>query len=272
MVTNNRTDAIRVLKWCRCKSVAVAGDVFSWTLAPYTEYEVLEAYRDKPHFALMQAQDDDALRAFMRNWGPLRLSDDPNPNRGSDSVAWYRAKRDFLVAVARLLESIERPGRQREALAAFLEATKRDDLINDFPLRRFSVPGMAEMWLTAEEWQKSCETASSAAIASVCAGIVEGFPIVAMPSFRVVKKGRRTVIRASLFINNLWEALVWMVWQDVFREDPILFCWECGQVIDRQTRHARKFHDARCAKRYIDRKSASKKRAKEKKRKGTRQR
>jgi hypothetical protein len=222
---------------------------------------VVEAYPDKPHLELMKAQDDDALRDFIRKFGPLRLSD-------SDSVAWYRAKRDYLVAVARLLESIGLgPEDRREAFAALLEASKREDLVNGFTPRRWQlyIPSTTDAF-TTEEMQKWCEVANPNEIERACAYFIE-CSAVPMPSYRVVKKGPRKVVRASFFVNNLWEALVLMLWLDISREDPIQFCRNknCGKPIVCKTQHARKFCDPICAKRDADRNWAKKKRAKKKK-------
>ena len=65
--------------------------------------------------------------------------------------------------------------------------------------------------------------------------------------------GHKYVVHASLFINNLIEALFWMIWQDVSQKKPFKFCAECQRLIKQKTAHERKFCPGRCGGRKTDR-------------------
>jgi hypothetical protein len=77
------------------------------------------------------------------------------------------------------------------------------------------------------------------------------------------------VLRASLGISNLVDALNWMVWQDVAQNHPIRFCVECRGLIDFKTQHAKKFCSQECAHRKTAREWQQRKRERERKKDGT---
>lgn len=258
-----------MLDWVRCSSVVFKGDTIHWELARSTRYDVLAAYKSKPHVDFMEAKSDGALRVFIRKWGPLR-----DPAAGSDSAQWYRNKRDFLIALARLLAGIEQgTEQQRSALLALLDVSSAgDDPMGLLLLRewgRLEIPLKTPAQL--EDSRKWCQDAPPGEIERLCIRLVEGFSPTAMPSFRIHRRGKRTTVKASFFINNLLEALVWMVWQDVSRSEPIRFCVECGGVIPSETKHTKKFCGLVHAKRNADRNYARRKRAKAKAKGGGKQ-
>jgi hypothetical protein len=246
--------------------VAFCGDVMTWELRDSGEYDALAAYKAQPHREFMDADSDEGLRIFVKHWGPLRAL-----KSGTDSVSWYREKRDFLVAVVRFLKSIERDLEDwRLALIELLDASgDSHDAINRFFMldRQLGLtPGDPSTGVNKElkDW---CKSTSSGEIERLCVRLVEAFPITAVPSFRVQKRGRKNHVRASLFINNLHEAIWWMVWEDLFRAEPIRFCKECSRLIHSDNKHERKYCGRRCAKRRADRDSARRRRASLKKRK-----
>lgn len=257
------TDAPEKASWCRCRSVRFDGDVVTWELSPNGEYDFVSFYAKQPHRELIEAVDDAALRVFMKRWGPLRRL-----TSGSDSVKWYRKQRHLLTATARILASIDRRPEQRAALLSLLQASDdRHDPFNSF-LRTFGsqigVPIDPEV-TTTEDLKEWCEGASAAEIENICVRFVAEFPLTSMPRF-VVKRTRRGYnLRAALFINNLIEALWWMLWQDVFQGAPIQFCQECSGLIVQESKHQRKFCEGACAKKSADRTYAKRKRAKLKK-------
>jgi hypothetical protein len=246
--------------WCRCAAVSINGDAVSWTLKAGGEYDFLSAYSHRTHQELIEADSDNGLVAFMRRWGPLRKLKD-----GNDSVSWYRCKRDSLTATARLLDSIEQRADQRPALLALLNCgDEAPQLFFRFYRRELRIPGDPDAGIDGE-LKKWCESSSAAEVERVCLKLVEEIPMTCVPRFTVKKQGRRNVVQAGLFVNNLAEAVKWMLWQDVFQMAPIRFCPECHSLIEQSDKRKRKFcQNNSCAKKVADRKYAAKKR-KEKK-------
>ena len=260
MELRNHTDS-RVLDWRRCKSVVLDGDTLSWQLSESGAYDVLAAYGEKPHREFQEANNDHALRLFVRRWGPLRRL-----TSGADSMPWYRKRRDLVDRTMRLIAAVGSPD-LRDALAALmLVSDESNDALNSFFRLNGTELGIesdenAGIANRAMEW---LENAPLAKIEQVSYQFIRDLPITAMPSFAVQKQRGQPVVRASLFINNLHEALWWMVWEDIFRGDPIRFCQECGTLIPNNNKHFKKYCPGRCAKLVADRNYAARRRKREK--------
>src|SRR5258708_7813189 len=87
--------------WYSGRDVLVTDDVLTWKVGR-VEHDIHKAYKAAPHREFIAADTDDALRMFVKRWGPLRRSDE-----GRDSIVWYRHKRDFLTATVRLIGALE---------------------------------------------------------------------------------------------------------------------------------------------------------------------
>lgn len=243
------TEETTEIKWRSCSHISIDGDTLQWELSDTKRYGILEAYsRGRPHREFMAAGSDDRLKLFVRKWGPLRHP--PQERTGRDSVQWYRDVRDDLTATVGLIGAIGDRSKLRPAL------------LNVIRLREFSLNSLNTLLQMTRRWnavcsdpEKWCENAPVDEIEALCEQFVNEFPLAWGPRFVVVKRNRRNVVRSSLFINNLLEALPWMVWQDIFREEPFSFCQDCGNFILREGGREWKFCDSVCAKRNADRKS-----------------
>jgi hypothetical protein len=260
------TDAEVGSAWPRCHWVNFDGSVVTWKLDAKQQYDFVSAYAEKPHLALIEADSDAALRVFMKQWGPLRA-----PESGTESLLWIRSQRNQLAAMARLLEAVGGRSEQLPALLAYLDSVNdTNDTISvrlPFYRRDLEIPGDPDAGVDADlrNW---CTSASANVVQQLCVRIIEDFPLTCVPSFRVRRIGRGIAVRASLFINNLNEAVRWMLWQDVFQGVPIQFCRECLSAIRAEDKRSRKFCGWRCAKRNADRRDKARKRAEEKRTKG----
>jgi hypothetical protein len=101
-----------------------------------------------------------------------------------------------------------------------------------------------------------CESASQSEIDGLCVHIVNECPFSWDPRLKVERHRRSEVVRVSLKMTSFFEALLWMIWQDVFLKRPFRFCVECGALIRCDTKHQRRFCDnpeTNCARRKTDR-------------------
>ena len=123
--------------------MTLEGGSIAWELSQAGRYNIVEEYRNGPHRDLIAADNDENLRMFVRNWGPLRGLDGSN----RDSLAWYRDARDVLAAIVGLVAAMENRSEQRPALlelirlidfpfnpmATFLDMTRGPEGLRDDP-------------------------------------------------------------------------------------------------------------------------------------------
>jgi len=250
--------------WYRCKRVDFHAETATWELSQTGRYALLEAYKKAPHSQLATTTDDEQLRAFVRAWGPLRAR--LNAWSGSDPIENYRNERDRLTAMVKLLASVAQPERKRDVLLELVGLSERDsvfELILKGLRIQFPIPGKCPLGFdpNIQPW---LERASKNDIQNATEYVVSNLPLRSpLHSFTVVKEGRRSVVRASLGIATLGEALEWMVWQDVFQKRRFQFCERCRKLFIPDSKHAKKFCDERCAHLEAARTYAQRKREKE---------
>ncbi len=256
--------------WYRCKRVEFTGETATWELSQTGRYALLEAYQKAPHRQLIAAFDDEKLRTFVRAWGPLRAKLDAW--NGSDPIDSYRSERDRLAAIVKLLASVAEPERQREALLELVRLSERDsvfEIILEGLRLIFPIPGDYPLGFdpNIQSW---LEGATQKDIQKATEHLVCNLPMKSYGgTFTIVKDGRRNMVRASLGIAVLGEALDWMVWQDVFQNHPFQFCGECMKLIQPETRHEKKFCSPACAHRKTAREWQQRKRNNRRKSNGT---
>lgn len=261
-------------QWCRCSRVEFGDGMVKWELSRTGEYDLLESYQRSPHLQLAKATDDKALLAFVKAWGPLRTVRLPFTS-GDDPIGDYRAERDLLAAEIRLVGSITQPELRRSALLAALDAFEKRDYTDarltgmrehiGIPV---SIPGKAIFFDPI--FNKEDLRASDQQVDEACAYLVSTLPITDYSLKLIVERGkRRDTVRAWPGLRSLVDALHWMVWQDVFRERPFLFCDECDLLFQPDSEHEKKFCSTQCARRKASRDYERRKRAKERKSDGT---
>ena len=251
------------LNWYRCKRVEFTGETASWELSRTGRYEFMDAYEMTPHRQLIRATDDNSLRAFVKAWGPLRSV--LSSWSGSDPIVEYRRRRDRLVVATLLLASVEEPELQRSALVGFVKSLSADEM---FP---YILGGLRKRYRVAsdignaekenhEEW---VESLNQTQLKEVTAELAPYFAVSAIsPTYYVERRRAGSVLKASLKLHNLSEAMVWMIWQDVFQNHPIQFCVECRQLIEFKGHHAKRFCSFECAHRKTAREWQRRKREK----------
>lgn len=196
-----------------------------------------------PHRQLIRAKNDETLRAFVKAWGPL--SPVLNEWSGSDPIKAYRTERDRLTAFVRLCASVGEPETQRSALLELANAPPTDVLkwatVWGLARRNAQIPppNLPLKWLV---------TATPKQLVIVAETVVSAFAAPFAPTkFTAEPKGNTYSLRASLNLKSLSRALSWMVWHDLYNDRPIQFCVECRDLIDSQTKHAKRFCSPECA-------------------------
>ena len=223
--------------WYRCKQVEFIGETAVWELSQTGKYGFLTAYRQAPHRQLVLATDDTALRAFVKAWGPLRTSLDAWD--GSDPIAFYRSQRDLFLAWVLLLAALRKNEGPHDAVINLL---RQDSEPFAIPILRYlGLPVGANYEFDESVWDRLASTSESEII-WICDLLVGGFPISSLAhSLSFEKKPKGLQLAARLKFVGLMDALYWMIWQDVFLQNPFQFCVECGKLILSTTAHARKF-------------------------------
>jgi hypothetical protein len=252
-------------KWYRCKRVDFTGETANWELSRTGQYGLLTAYQKTPHRQLIQATDDDSLRAFVRAWGPLRMTLDSWT--GSDPITLYRSQRDAFRAWVQLFAAVQKGEALYEAVVNLLH---QDPVPFAIPIRHhLGLPAEVNAGFDEAVWMRLAK-ASKDEIVWICRFLVGAFPVSPFAhSFAInqTRKGLNLVARMNFL--GLMDALHWMLWQDIFSDNPFQFCVECGKLIPFTSRHARKFCPDGCAHRRTAREWQQRKREKEKKRDGT---
>ena len=257
--------------WYRCKRVSFEGDTATWELNPTGRYDFFESYQKRPHLQLIKANDDDALRVFVKAWGPLRLRLDSW--NGCDPIEAYRRTRDVLTASVRLIASIQQPEMRRSALSDLVRLSKEEDeAFQTIPamLRvKFAIP-YDDLWGVDVNLQRWVEAATAKEIETACASLVSLMPLTDYSlKLRVDSSKKGSFVRASIGVTSLEDALHWMVWQDVFQKHRFQFCEECRKLFQPDWQHTKKYCTHECAHRKTSREWQLCKRKRERESNGT---
>lgn len=237
-------------QWPRCRTVALSDDVLHCSLALDRRYVLTEAYKYDLHIRFANAKTDHDLIQFVLAWGPLDLSDGQMVSSdASFSLSDFRTFQRWLKAVLDLLAAFKSADGERIALREFIEAdyeqernspASLDEPISWMMLKQeFAITGAVVAWI------------NGAAIGEVRAATDLLLPLVVVRpvsgDFLFRRRRNRGEVEARWAIDNLREALFWMVWYDEFTKHPINCCQECRKVFRSDTAHARKYCSRECA-------------------------
>ncbi len=250
--------------WYRCQQVEFTGEMATWELSKTGKYGLMAAYEKSPHRQLVLATNDNALRAFVKTWGPLRMTLDPDVWAGSDPIPVYRRQRDLLRAWVLLLTAIQKNDGLHDAVGDLLRHDPE-------PFAKQILPrlGLRGAGFDEAAWERLAG-ASKKEIIWICEDLVGSFPLTSLPHGFAVKESRKGLcLSARPNFLGLMDAIYWMVWQDIFRDNPFQFCVECGKLIPSTSRRIRRFCPDGCAHKRTGREWQQRKREKERKLNGT---
>ncbi len=250
--------------WPRCREVTLRDGILHCSLANERTYVLTEAYRYDLHIRFANAKTDHDLTQFVRDWGPLDLSEKEKlDNTASIPLSDFRIFQRWLNAVLHLLAAFKgEAGDERTALREFVEAEYENERNFPAPLdeplswsilrQQFAVTGSIGDWVSGASMGE-VRTATDSLL-----HLVVVLPASGELVFR--RRRNRGEVEARWAIDNLKEALCWMVWYDEFTQHPIICCQECRKVFRGETAHARKYCSHECGHRATARKWQRRKR------------
>jgi hypothetical protein len=219
-------------------------------------YSLLDAYSSAPHVAFMNAASEKKMAAFLREWGPLYI---PVEQRERDvvrlPVAVHMAYRDWLAALVEMTRLLRGGEKLVGAVRQFLRlAVEGGDGTMLRTLLRFV--GDAFEWVDGLNPEQ---------LSNVAATLLETYLTAPQGTVEVIERGGKRSLQAGFRFLDLRAALLWMIWQDVYRDDPLYCCHGCGVFFKGKSKHARKYCEGNgCAERVTSRNWMQKDRDKKK--------
>jgi hypothetical protein len=235
------------------------------SLALDRDYELAAAYTYAPHTAFMNLMSDEDVAQFVSSWGPLRLSDAERATGLSMMRldAFWAFQRRF-AAFGKLLESFGRAAQERVRLREYLAISEEESKVRGLGSPSSQTVFVAT-WLQTDRLAQQLapkaygtdifdqlispwlEKASPESARGVIAHLVENASFAPPAYLKAEWKRRRPRITATLGLENLEDALEWMIWNSYWLESPLMFCRECHKAFRPETAHRRKYDSPECA-------------------------
>jgi hypothetical protein len=204
----------------------------------------MEAYKKNLHVRFANADTDKKLLDFIWVYGPLTLPRLGVPGSGIvlSPLGRCRQFQRSLRARINLLNAVNREG-EREALLEYVNVESEVPRII-FPHREpFMVSQLRKLFpgihgvdaikgLDAHQVRRASDYLIST--------------IRARAGLRCEHAGSRRFVKPVWLLDNLRDALSWMVWYDIFTRHPIMCCQECRKVFRGRTLQARKYCSHKC--------------------------
>lgn len=223
--------------WMPGKDVRIEGDRIFCTRDHGREYSFLDAFSRGAHIRFLSLTTDKEMEGFIETWG--------TPQGGrilevenlviSSAVCWkYHA---WLKALAILLQTILKHPSSKLLLVEDLASYKAADNnywssgtpldINSYTYDLKHSPLVEVQQEVSAEIEASVESRTRLSV--------------------VWDRSKKPELITQWELNDLGEALQWMVMADFSRERPLTFCSECGTPFRPETAHKRKFCSYGCA-------------------------
>lgn len=260
---------INAERWPRCREVTLIDDILHCSLDFERAFVLVEKYQRDLHIEFANANTDERIKAFVRTWGPLSLSQrDRDAATASVPLGKVRAFQRWLRAVIGSLAAFKNAKGEREAMCELLQAEYGQEQYSPAPLPEPFSWGLLRAWLkvqgieftgTVADWLSSADIGSVRSATEMILSHVAAWPVAGEFVFR--RRGNRGEVEARWAIDDLKDALRWMVWYDEFTRHPIICCQECRTVFHGETAHIRKYCSYECAHRATGREWQRRKRA-----------
>ena len=244
MQEKNHVNALVPGMWYRCTRARISGGHLICVLDSECRYLLMDAYTNAPHVEFLNVKTGDDLTSFVRTFGPL-------DKRTDLPVDFYWTFQEWLQGWVGLVDAFKRskdePDRLREALHHYLDADRRkyaawgipgSDLSDSmFLSERYSLPPEPGQWIAQAGLDKIREATTFCLSSSDLIRV----------GLQATWRGRQPEINPTFILDNLRQALTWMVWQDESRKRPIGVCVECGTYFGAETAHERRYCRYECA-------------------------
>jgi hypothetical protein len=253
MKLQHHIDALSVHKWPRPSYVTLSSGTLRCELGN-GRYALQDSYRLSPHAQFLNARNDSEMCAFVKAWGPLYLHDGQrNSGIATFPLREFHAERRWLAALLGMFTSIESASAERESLQEFIEAAVEGDRCSasyDPNVEAFPLVQLRSACNVQESLSEWAAQATIGEIRSAVQFVVESYSPTLAPfsGLRVVREGRKSILKFMWALPDLQTALRWMVWYDFARRDPLYCCDECHRFFRSESKHARKFCGEVCAK------------------------
>lgn len=250
-VQHHVTDSFR---WFRCKTVVVRGDTIDLVLDYRRPYDLMAAYERAPHAEFLNMKDDRDLEKFVQTFGPLYFVNRQGapfgfsklaPPQPVTSTADYWLFQRWLKALLRLIKDVKHAGPVKAALQQFVEADILLDKANGHRHRARKPVWMAlctpdrTSGIRLQDWL--LEANKSEILKAAAVAIQNSIALTAALRVDVPRGRAKTEVAARFMMRSLGDALEWMCWQDEYRQNPLVFCAECGKAFRPPTAHATKY-------------------------------
>jgi len=243
--------AITLPIWPRGRNVQIEGPWLKCELDSERKYSLMKVYSRKPHVAFINVKSERELITFVQTWGPLSIPAGSPQQTSWMQTQWYwNFQRDLRVTAGLLRAFCQREGEEK-ALAEYLAVKKEQNRSTETPsteeiyLATFSqqLAGLSDSVALVPEWNAKTDVSSRhRAIADL---IEKAFTSTAR--MHADWKERTPRIEALWELNNLEDALTWMVFQDAIHDRLPQICPECQEVFRPSYRHKMKFCSFECA-------------------------
>ena len=259
--------------WPPGENVSIRDGQIYCELAMVRAYDLVESYRRDPHLAFLRLKTERELVSFIQTWGPLyRFSQEEVAGTVIPAKTYWTFQR-WLKALVNLLGACKRCHGEREALWEFLEADseKSDTVAVHIPgkghlqqpilkdrnevlriLRGTGNPTVLQVKLLhffslRHDLAKWLDQANLSDVRMAVSLTLEETPRVKGASLLVRWSARRSQIVPRWEVDDLMEALEWMVWHDEWSQHPLLFCQACREAYRPKTAHRTKYCTPECA-------------------------
>jgi hypothetical protein len=260
MQLQHHVHAIAADIWPRGARVEVGDGKIFCKFANARAYDLVGAYSKSPHIIFMNCDKDDDFQRFVSAWGPL-LWFPEDLKRGWSLVPLrdYRARRDLLRAVTKIMSACKGFQDERESLGEFITAIL--NMVSPGPTQELMkeavsldlIPSLPSLQQKGDPI-KWAESASAADIRRVLASCVQDwFRSPSSWGFRVQARGKGFEIKPSFELHSLWDAMRWMLFFDEWNRRPPILCQECPKIFRPTTAHTMKFCSPTCAHRATNR-------------------
>lgn len=237
--------------WPRGKTVSIRDGQVHCELAMDRAYDLVESYGRDPHLAFLRLKTERDLVFFIQTWGPLyRTYAEGTSGVTVLPVKTYWTFQRWLKAVVNLLGAVKERSAERKSLQDLLDA-ELEMWESSSLYRPGGVPSL-HYWLKVYlqltgDLSNWIQQANLHSVRIAVSFALKNSVNVRGTSLLARWPAGQPQIVARWNVDDLKEALVWMVWHDEWSQHPLLFCQACREAYRPKTAHRTKYCTPECA-------------------------